>query len=249
MVNLTGYGLETDTANPEIPQKADDLSGYAHRQLIGYVGLSLPILLVLVAGLRPIDVVERWRLLDSISAYYYTGATGIFVGLLVALALFLFTYRGYRNKYHWADRTAAVIAGFAALGVALYPTAAPEGWAAPQWWGDGTGIIHYVSAIVLFSMFAVYSLWLFRLGDGQPDAGKRRRNRIHLICGLVIISCIIWAGIAGWRGNPIFLPEAIALAAFAVSWLVKGHAHRSIRSGVRSVANAVFGDSETNEEG
>jgi hypothetical protein len=44
----------------------------------------------------------------------------------VALALFRFTYRGYNNKYSWADRTASITAATAALGVAFFPTAAPD---------------------------------------------------------------------------------------------------------------------------
>lgn len=52
--------------------RADDLSGDAHRQLIGWIGLLLPALLVAIAIER--DGLERWRSLESISAYYYTGA-------------------------------------------------------------------------------------------------------------------------------------------------------------------------------
>jgi hypothetical protein len=90
--------LGTPPAHPAY--RPDDLSDHAHRQLIGYIGLVLPIILIIIAVDR--DGAEKWRELDSISAYYYTGAVAAFVGMLVALALFLFTYRGYRNKYYWA---------------------------------------------------------------------------------------------------------------------------------------------------
>jgi hypothetical protein len=94
-----------------------------------------------------------------------------------------------------------------------------------------------VAAIVLFTLFAVFALWLFRLAahGEQPTADKRWRNRVYLGCGTVIVGCIAWAGFNGMNGRPIFLPESIALIAFAVSWLVKGYAHRTIVGAARSL--------------
>jgi len=68
------------TPEPEskVEERPDDLSDHAHRQLIGYVGLVLPLVLIVITLLR--DGVERWRSLTSISAYYYTGAVAAFVG-------------------------------------------------------------------------------------------------------------------------------------------------------------------------
>jgi len=219
------------------PERPDDLSGHAHRQLIGYLGLFIPFLLIIVAGLRPVDALPHWELLGSISAYYYSGASDLFVGLLVALGLFLLTYRGYRNRYRWADRSAAIIAGTAALGVAFFPAETPSKALTLDWWTPATAIVHYVSAVILFAVFAVYSLWLFRLtSDGErPTPGKRRRNRVYLVCGIVIVAGMAWALFAGLRGESIFWPETVTLAAFAVSWLVKGHAYRSIRGAARAV--------------
>jgi len=238
MVTLTGVRSDPEQPNTPAAQAAyrpDDLSDHAHRQLIGYIGLVLPILLILIAVAR--DGMERWRSLESISAYYYTGAVAAFVGMLVALALFLFTYRGYGNKYHWADRAAALTAAVAALGVAFFPTVAPAGVAALSWWSPTTGVLHHVCAVVLFTMFAVFALWLFRITPSgkQAPADKRWRNKLYLVCGTVIVASIIWAGIAGLNGGPIFLPESVALVAFAVSWLVKGYAHRTIADAARSL--------------
>ena len=215
------------------------LPDHAHRQLIGYIGLILPILLVMLALAR--DGVERWRSLDSISAYYYTGAAAAFIGMLVALALFLLTYQGYKNEFHWADRTASIIAAIAALGVAFFPTSAPENVAPLPWWSPITGVIHYVSAVILFAMFAVFALWLFRLTADKenipPD--KRRRNLVYLLCGIVIVVSVIWALFAGLNGRSIFWPESIALVAFSISWLVKGYALRTIVETARSFSRRV----------
>jgi uncharacterized membrane-anchored protein len=223
------------TSTAQAAYRPDDLSDHAHRQLIGYIGLVLPMLLVVIAIER--DGVDRWRTLESISAYYYTGAVAAFVGMLVSLALFLFTYRGYANEHHRADRVAAITAAVAALAVAFFPTVAPVGMAPLAWWSPMVGIIHHVFAVVLFGTFAVFALWLFRItprGEA-PAPDKRRRNMIYLACGTVIVGCILWAGAAGLKSKPIFLPESIALVAFAISWLVKGYAHVTIANAARSL--------------
>ncbi|HUT40640.1 MAG TPA: hypothetical protein VM011_04795 [Gammaproteobacteria bacterium] len=240
MVTLTKVRSDPALLNTPATQPAyrpDDLSDHAHRQLIGYIGLVLPLILIYMAVVR--DGVAQWRSLESISAYYYSGAVAAFVGMLVALALFLFTYRGYNNKYHRADRAASVIAAFSALGVAIFPTAAPVGVHALSWWSPVTGVLHHVFAFILFAMFAVFALWLFRIKptgeEVTPD--KRWRNRAYLLCGTVIVGSIIWAGVAGLNGRSIFWPESAALIAFAASWLVKGYAHTTIANVARSLFN------------
>jgi hypothetical protein len=233
MVNLTGPG-DSQSEGAAGPREPDDRSDNAHRQLIGYIGLALPLILWVIAGWRPTGLSARWRPMDSISAYYYSGAVAAFVGLLVALALFLITYRGFDNKYGWVDRLAARIAGFAALLVAFFPTSAPDGFPKLPWWTPSNRVVHYISAIVLFSMFALFCLWLFRLTTSDPPPpDKRRRNGIYVGCGIVILISMTWAGVAGWKEGPIFWPESLALIAFAISWLVKGRAPRTIANAVR----------------
>ena len=217
--------------------KAHDLSHQAHRQLIGYLGILLPLLLVGIAALRPTPGLPRWEPLTSVSAYYYTGAVAAFVGILFALALFLFTYGGYRG--YLADRVVGKVGGFCALGVALFPTQAPGGLAEPSWWRGATMTIHYLSATSLFLVFIVFSLWLFRKTGvpegGELSPGKRQRNRVYLICGLVMVANVLWAGSSYFTGAPIFWAEILALWAFAVSWLVKGYAHRPVIDTVKGV--------------
>lgn len=218
------------------PGEPSDLSQKAHRQLIGYLGLLLPVILFGLAGARPTPGLPRWSTLDSVSAYYYTGAVAAFVGVLFALSLFLFTYRGYKNDR--ADRVAGSAGGLCALGVALFPTSPPASVSAPSWWSSVTGTIHYVSAISLFVVFIVFALWLFRKtkvpkGEELPY-DKRWRNRIYLACGLVMVAGVLWAGSSFFTGAPIFWPETIALSAFAVSWLVKGYAYRPMFDAVTS---------------
>lgn len=128
--------------------EADDLSSNAHRQLIGYLGLIMPASFWLIAGWRPTEGLQPWKLLTSVSAYYYTGAVAAFAGILVALALFLFTYQGYDNAYRRRDRIAAIIAGVAAVLVASFPTGAPGDLKALSWWTPLIGVAHYFSPVV-----------------------------------------------------------------------------------------------------
>jgi hypothetical protein len=211
------------------PEK-DDRSTHAHRQLIGITGMLLPAVLWLMAGWRPMDVNNPWELLGSISAYYYTGAVSAFAGGLIGLALFLFSYLGYDNKYGHRDRVAAIIAGSAAVLVALFPTRVPSDLPEISWWTPPMGWIHYGSAAVLFSSFIFFSLFQFprsRLDKKKLPTDKRVRNWIYIACGVAIVGCIAWVVIALFFEAPIFWPETLALEFFAVSWLVKGRADKT----------------------
>jgi len=85
--------------------------------------------------------------------------------------------------------------------------------------------------IMLQYLFAVFSLWLFRLttpgSEKSPD--KKRRDAFYALCGIVIVVCMVWARLAHVAHRSIFWPETIALVSFALSWLVKGASHRDDR--------------------
>src|SRR5205085_6197188 len=112
-----------------------------------------------------------------------TGTVSLFVGILAALSVYLLTYQGYANESQKWDRRAAIIAGVSAAVVALFPTSPPHGLATLPWWFDWISKVHAAAATALFSMFAVFSLWLFRKrapGDAMTD-DKKRRNTVYLV--------------------------------------------------------------------
>jgi len=170
-----------------------------------------------------------------VSAYYYTGAVGIFVGVLFALSLFLFTYQGYEGVI--ADRIVGRLGGAAALGVALFPTAAPIGLSEPPWWSPALEVVHYVSAVLLFATFILFSVWLFRKSSVPPGSArpveKRARDAVYLACGVVMIASVLWAASSMFTHKPVFVPETIAIVAFAISWLAKGEAYQPVVTVVR----------------
>jgi hypothetical protein len=224
-------------------QSPDDLSNRVERVIIGVVGLALPLLLYLIAGWRPQSPATRWQLLPSISAYYYSGSTAVFVGLLATLAVFLFAYQGYANPWHTLDVIAARVAATASVFVAFFPTGVPEGYAMPPWWKPWMEHVHAIAAAVLFSSFAFFALFLFRRTDPADPTGqarspdKRWRDKVYLVCGVAIVIAIVWTAllgllnklaVGGRSDRPIFSPECMALIFFAISWLVKGHVDQMV---------------------
>ncbi|MBK8228425.1 MAG: hypothetical protein IPK70_14785 [Flavobacteriales bacterium] len=208
-----------------IPEEnEDDLSSNAHRQLLGILGIALPLMVFIAAGWRPVNgAADRWALLESISGYYHTGAEAVFIGIVVALGIFLITYDGYDNPTGWKDRLSARIAGIGALVLAFFPTEVEGHYPPLTWWEDYMGTAHFIGAATLFISFAYMSYFLFPITDKELDPSKQRRNALHRACGIVIACCLIWAGIAGFvLEQSIFWPETVMLLAFGVSWLVKG---------------------------
>src|SRR3954465_1447801 len=83
------------------------------RKAIGVLGVALPV--VLVAG--GLILFGGHGLQPTISDYYGTPMGDGFGGLLFAIGLFLFSYRGF----NWRDELAGKIACAFAVGVALFP--------------------------------------------------------------------------------------------------------------------------------
>ncbi|MEY2936802.1 MAG: hypothetical protein RL033_7551 [Pseudomonadota bacterium] len=213
------------------------LSQQAHRISIGVLGFLLPTLTYALAGLRDTIGLAPWQLLGSVSEYYYTGGIAVFVGVLVAMALFLFTYPGYEG-FLW-DRILGKVAGVAGAGIALFPTRIPDGLQPLSWWRDSTGVIHYTSAVILFAIFAVFSLWLFRRSNisdpAQRTPGKRCRDQICLISGILILLGMAWSAFEAGHQRSIVLPESLAIMAFSVSWLAKGEVVSAAKEKLRGL--------------
>ncbi len=114
------------------------------RRVLGVISIALPFVLMLWGF-----ALSGWsmKLQDSISAYYSLRTRDAFVGTLVVIGLFLFTYRGYERR----DDVAGYLACVFALGVAFFPNK-PQGW---------ESIVHFSSAAGLFLVLSFFSLILF----------------------------------------------------------------------------------------
>lgn len=190
------------------------------RKLIGLIGILLPFALVIIHML----LVRQAVMQGSMSGYYYTDVRGVLVGSLCAIGVFLFAYRGYG---FW-DNALTNAAGVFAIGVALFPTAPVN----PSPRARDIGYVHFACAGLLFAVLAVIALWLFRMtGPSGKTRQKKRRDRVYLACGIVIVVCLVLVPIeslvigAPIQGiHPLFWLEAAAVIAFGVAWLVKGQA-------------------------
>lgn len=186
------------------------------RKSVGWLGIALPV--VLVTGSFILDHTNQ--VLISLSAYYYTCSRNALIGILCAVALFLFCYRGYNKQ----DSVISNLAGLFALGVAFFPTSASDEKS------DIISTLHYVFAGIFFTLLSYMSIFLFTKTSGTMTPEKKKRNRVYLICGIIMISCSAAIPIAGINVihdhiaflKPTLIFEAGALWSFGISWLIKG---------------------------
>ena len=188
------------------------------RQLVGWIGTQLPI--VLIAGYALSTSASRP---GSMSGYYYTDMRNVFVGALCALGVFLVAY----DDYHPVDRWVTNVAGFAAIGVAFCPTkpAVPRLTASQQVTGD----FHLFFAAVTFIALGVMAL---RFAEGSGPG-----QLVYRASGITILSCVALAAASNLLPSSVsahwpllFIFEAVAVFAFGISWFAKGRTLESVRS-------------------
>ena len=203
--------MASDYAEPRV------LSYLAVRRALGLLGLALPLVLWLYAtpyggGMRP-----------SISEFYHSHMGDVFVGILCAIGVFLFSYQGYPRQpgERLSDKWVAMVAGLGALGVALFPVRPPDAAVAcdagPRYdVMQGVGriafncpvaaevhwralpILHFASALVFFVCLAIFALVLFPKGRRRADGRIRwtaPENLVYLLCGLAILTAIVALGV------------------------------------------------------
>ncbi len=197
------------------PEKNDQIiSYYALRILIGATGMLLPFLLIignLVAN-------QSLHIEFSVSDYYDNSTAGdILVGVLFVLGFFLMAYKGFDR----IDSLTANLGCVFALGVALCPTTSSN---------QVVHILHFVFAMLLFSVFIFFSIYLFRKSDPKKKCTpqKNKRNRIYLVCGIIMIVAIaaiivsmFWLEEASKKYHMVFWFESVALMSFGFSWITK----------------------------
>lgn len=200
---------------------------FAYRRLrraIGYLGIFLPIILVLLSLFKFFGT----SIQPSISHYYFSNLREIFTGILCAVGLFLICYKGNGNKVIWKnDNLLTNLAGFMAIGVAFIPTD-PIGSSCTQCTLVSIGLkeLHYGFAAVLFLTFAFLSIHVFTIGQEQNKEipiSVMNENNIYRFCGYGIIVCIALIPFKLFEYATLVF-EAIALFLFGSSWLIKGRA-------------------------
>ena len=214
---------------PRNPLDAELIVSYLTlRKAVGYIGLLMPILVRVGAY-----YFEQIPSNTSISAYYYTSMRDVFVGALAAIGVFLFCYRGPDTQ----DNVLTNIAGACAVAIGLLPTE-PEYHPLIQaqfpniltdecYRNHGPLGFHIYFVAAFFLIISYLTIFRFtKPGQSPITKQKRSRNKVYIACGIVMVICIALIVIIKLNDmtSSIFWPETVAIAAFGIAWLTKGHA-------------------------
>ena len=165
------------------------------RATIGWLGMLLPWIVVLLIGYFP----------DSISATWYTNACTVFMIILGSASFLLISYKGY----DLIDDILLTCSGIAGLGICLFPCAITyEHEKVGTFLIDNqmSNTIHCVCAIIFFGLLAYNSLFLFTKSTGEVTKKKKARNVIFRVCGVGMIASFLILLVPGIRnGGAVFL--------------------------------------------
>jgi hypothetical protein len=204
------------------------------RKFIGILGISLPALLFLVLYIDS----GYSQPLFSISHYYFTRSSAVFIVVVSLLAIFLLIYKGKDPL----DFYVSGIAGFFALLLVLFPTSNISNICHDERnvcsitvlkISKFRMVLHYVSASIFLLSLAFMSIFIFTKSNKPPEERgqpKRRRNRVFRTCGIIMTLAILimLSNVFGVISNSVFNKyhlvfwmETIAVVCFGISWLVK----------------------------
>jgi hypothetical protein len=190
-------------------QNAPVIDNHTGKFIVGVIAITLPVFTYYLA------LPER---LDSISASYWASGDwprNIFVGFLFAVGAFLLAYNGYSRLQMKLSK----LAGFAAVGIAMFPCGC----------GGHPQIIpgvHYVCAAIMFGVLAFFCYVFLIRAWAKPTIQARIRAMVYALCGLAMVTAIVAIGIDAVTGvlsqqfpSFTFWAETTALVAFGIAWL------------------------------
>lgn len=236
-LTTTSYDQPEDLAGDD-PASLYVRSYLLIRTVVGVLGVALPTMLVLADWLLLGGEAE---LRGSLSAYYHSPARDVLVGTLFVVGVLLMTYlAGQRRTW---DFWLSLVAGVAALAVALLPTprpglaeSAPRCGTEPRPAGCSgvqqalgetvTGVLHFVGAAVFILCLAAMCFLFARRAvrfDGAVGIARFFRG-----AGVVILLAAAWSGLGSVAGieidglEALYLGEVVAVYAFGLCWFVSG---------------------------
>ena len=179
------------------------------RALIGWLGMLLPWIVVLLIHYFP----------KSLSATWYTNACTSFMIILGSASFLLICYKGYTK----VDDVLLTCSGIAGLLICLFPCSIPEVTGKIGTFlvdSEISAMIHDISAVVFFALLSYNSFFLFTKSSGEMTRKKRIRNIIYRICGVGMIASFLLLLLPDFHIK-IWLVETFALFFFGVSFLTK----------------------------
>lgn len=179
------------------------------RALIGWLGMLLPWIVVLLIGYIP----------SSISATWYTNACTVFMIILGSASFLLISYKGYEK----IDDILLTCSGIAGMGICLFPCAistASEKVGTFMIDSQISNTIHSICALVFFGLLSFNSMFLFTKTAGEMTRKKKARNIIYRVCGVGMLASFLILLLPFFRIQ-VWLMETIALFFFGISFLTK----------------------------
>jgi len=179
-------------ANSESKSSSQSLimSYLSLRIVVGILSIILPIVMLIGSNL----FFKCNSVQESISAYYHTAMRDIFVGIISAISVFLFTYKhidnGIFDILHLIS-AALLFLMLAYFSFFLFTKSSPN----PTSQKLKRNVIYRVCGILILICIVLLAIYFLYLRDRFPS----------------LISL-----------NPIFWLETVALWSFGVSWLTKG---------------------------
>jgi hypothetical protein len=179
------------------------------RAMIGWLGMLLPWIVVLLIHYFP----------NSISATWYTNACTSFMIILGSASFLLICYKGYTKL----DDILLTCSGVAGLLICLFPCSIAEVTGKVGTFmidSEVSAIIHNVSAVIFFGLLSYNSFFLFTKSSGEMTRNKKIRNVIYRICGVGMIASFLLLLLPDFYIK-VWLVETVALFFFGVSFLTK----------------------------
>jgi uncharacterized membrane protein len=185
---------------------------------IALLAFLLPFLLWL-GGLTRADL----PLQGSMSAYYHAGNGAMrdfFVGILFAVGLAMYLYRGYTALENWALNFAAIFL----VGVAIIPM---------QWdCGNSCGKFSVHGTLAVLFFLSIAYVCIFRARDTlelmKDKAKAARYKKTYMLLGGGMVVLPLGAVLLSWilrspsgEHSSVFFIEAVAVFVFASYWFVK----------------------------
>lgn len=180
------------------------------RATIGWLGMLLPWIVVLLIGYIP----------DSISATWYTNACTVFMIILGSASFLLISYKGYEL----IDDILLTCSGISGLGICLFPcsiTYAHEKVGTFLIDNQISNTLHLIFAVTFFCLLAYNSIFLFTKGAGDVTKNKKIRNIIFRICGVGMLASFLLLLLP--IKNVVWVVETVALFFFGISFLTKAN--------------------------
>ena len=200
----------------------EHVAGTYHSIRLGIAGVAIALPFLLWIGGR---VRAGLPLQQSMSAYYHSGngaMRDVFVGVLCAVGIVLFLYKGFTHL----ENHALNLAGLFLVAVAMFPTELDAAGA------ERSVSVHGTSAVLFFLCIAY--VCLFRAEDTVAEIRNERRQRwyrgTYKSMGVLMIVFPLSAVLLSLLLQPrsegratIFFAEMAAVLVFGAYWILKSY--------------------------